>query len=44
MAAALWTMQNAHGKRWYQKHTRDRPALTSALAQMAPPQESARAA
>jgi predicted amidohydrolase len=44
MAAALWTMQNAHGKRWYQKHTRDRPALTSALAQLAPPREAARAA
>jgi hypothetical protein len=36
MAATLWTMQNAHGRRWYPRHARGRPALTSTLEELAP--------
>jgi predicted amidohydrolase len=36
MAAALWTLQNAHGKRWYRAHALGRPAQTSSLEELAP--------
>jgi predicted amidohydrolase len=36
MAATLWTVQNAHGRRWYPKHARGRPAETRTLAELAP--------
>lgn len=36
MAAVLWTMQNAHGRRWYPRHARGRPVDTRALDELAP--------
>jgi predicted amidohydrolase len=34
--AALWAAQNAHGRRWYARHARDRPANRRSLQELAP--------
>jgi hypothetical protein len=34
--AALWAAQNAHGRRWYARHARDRPADRRPLEELAP--------
>lgn len=44
MASALWTMQNAHGRRWYARHAHGRPALDRPLDELAPAGPPARAA
>jgi predicted amidohydrolase len=34
MAAATWAMQNAHGRRWYPRHARGRPANPATLDEL----------
>lgn len=36
VAAGLWAMQNAHGRRWYPRHARGRAPLTASLEELAP--------
>lgn len=36
LPAATWAYQNAHGRRWYRRHARGRPAETRPLAELAP--------
>jgi predicted amidohydrolase len=41
LPAATWAVQNAHGRRWYRRHARGRPAEPRSLAELAPPEPSA---
>jgi predicted amidohydrolase len=36
MAALYWAYQNPHGRRWYAKHAKGRPAETRTLQELAP--------
>jgi predicted amidohydrolase len=37
LPAAMWTLQNAHGRRWYRRNAVGRPAEQRSLAELAPP-------
>ncbi len=41
LSATLWTVQNAHGRRWYRRHALGRPAESRSLTELAPTDQAA---